>query len=58
MTLRVVDLIGIVSFPLWINGERYEKAYELSVKTLEEKVVYITVDGADELTFNTGEQEG
>lgn len=51
----VADLVGLVSFPLWINEERYERADELSAETLEEKIVYITVDGADELTFNTAE---
>ena len=54
----VADLIGLVSLPLWINDERYERADELSKETLEETVVYITVDGAGELTFNTGKQEG
>lgn len=54
----VADLVGLVSFPLWINDERYEQAGELSKDTLEEKIAYITVDGAGELTFNTGEQEG
>ena len=52
----VADLVGLVSFPLWINEERYEQAGELSKSTLEETVVYITVDGAGELTLNTADQ--